>query len=60
MRTSKEIDGTMFILRAKPRHMTPQIDRLGKMSHCSKGFNTCNYGVFQEADGKTFIFSSTS
>ena len=28
----KEIDGKTFIFSSKPRHVTPQIDRLEKMS----------------------------
>ena len=29
---SEEIDGKTFIFQSKPRHVTPQIDCLGKMS----------------------------
>ena len=39
----------------KPRHLTPQIDRLGKMSTVLK-VSTHIYGVSKEIDGKTFIF----
>ena len=35
--------------------MTPQIDRLGKMSIVLR-VSTHIYGVSQEIDGKTFIF----
>ena len=37
---SKEIDGKTFIFESKPRHVTPQIDCLRKMSPVSGGFNT--------------------
>ena len=40
---------------SKPRHMTPQIDHLGKMNTVL-GVSTHIYGVFEEIDGKTFIF----
>ena len=35
--------------------MTPQIDHLGKTSTVLR-VSTHIYGVFQEIDGKTFIF----
>ena len=41
---SKEIDGKTFIFQTKPRHVTPQIDRLGKYEPCSEGFNTHLWG----------------
>ena len=45
----------MFIFRCKPWCVTPQINRLGKMVHVLR-VSTHIYGVFQEIDGKTFIF----
>ena len=45
----------MFIFQSKPRHVTPQIDRLGKTSTVLR-VSTHIYGVSQEIDGKTFIF----
>ena len=41
--------------QSKPRHVTPQIDRLGKMSTVLR-VSTHIYGVSQEIDGETFIF----
>ena len=38
----------------KPRHVTPQIDRLRKMSTVLR-VSTHIYGVSQEIDGRTFI-----
>ena len=38
----------------KPTHVTPQIDRLGKMSTVLR-VSIHIYGVFQEIDGKMFI-----
>ena len=40
---------------SKPRHVNPQIDRLGKMSPVLS-VSTHIYGVSQEIDGKMFIF----
>ena len=40
---------------SKPRHVTPQIDRLGKTSTVLR-VSTHIYGVFEEIDGKMFIF----
>ena len=40
---------------SKPRHVTPQIDRLVKMSTVVR-VSTHIYGVCKEIDGKTFIF----
>ena len=45
----------MFIFSSKPRHVTPQIDHFGKMSHVLK-VSTHTYWVSKEIDGKTFIF----
>ena len=42
-------------LLSKLRHVTPQIDRLGKTSTVLR-VSTHIYGVSQEIDGKTFIF----
>ena len=39
----------------KPRHVTPQIDCLGKTSTVLM-VSTHIYGVTKEIDGKTFIF----
>ena len=38
-----------------PRHVTPQIDHLGKMSPVLR-VSTHIYGVSKEIDGKTLIF----
>ena len=43
-------------MSTKPRHVTPQIDRLGKMSPVLR-VSTHIYGVSKEIDGKTFICS---
>ena len=40
---------------SKPRHVTPQIDCLGKTSPVLR-VSTHIYGVSQEVDGKMFIF----
>ena len=40
---------------SKPRHVTPQIDCLGKMSPVLRVL-TQSYGVSKEIDGKMFIF----
>ena len=40
---------------SKPRHVTPQIDRLGKTNTVLR-VSTHIYGVSKEIDGKTFIF----
>ena len=39
----------------KPRHVTPQIDCLGKAIPVLR-VSTHIYGVSEEIDGKTFIF----
>ena len=52
---AQEIDGKMFIFSSKPRHVTPQIDRLGKMIPFLRVLIHI-YGVSQEIDGITFIF----
>ena len=39
----------------KPRHVTPQIDHLGKTSPVLR-VSTYIYGVSQEIDGKTFMY----
>ena len=41
--------------QSKPRHVTPQIDHLGKTSTVLR-VSTHIYGVSQEIDGKMFIF----
>ena len=40
----KDIAGKTFIFQTKPRHVTPQINCLGKMSTTSEGFNTHLWG----------------
>ena len=45
----------MFIFQSKPRHVTPQIDCLGKMSPVLR-VSTHIYGFLKEIDGKMFIF----
>ena len=40
---------------SKPRHVTPQIDHLRKMSPVLR-VSTHIYGVSKEIDGETFIF----
>ena len=50
---SKEIDGTMFIFQSKPRHVTPQIDLLGKDESLFSGVPTHIYDVSKDIDGKT-------
>ena len=47
--------GKHSFLESKPRHVTPQIDCLGKMSTVLR-VSTHIYGVSEEIDGKTFIF----
>ena len=42
-------------MSTKPRHVTPQIDRLGKKSTVLR-VSTHIYGVSKKIDGKTFIF----
>ena len=51
----KEIYGKVFIFQSKPRHVTPQIDCLGKTSTVLR-VSTHIYGVSEEIDGKMFIF----
>ena len=46
-----------FIFQSKPRHVTPQIDHLRKMSPGLR-VSTHTYGVSKEIHGKTFIFLS--
>ena len=40
---------------SKPRHVTPQIDHVGKMSPVLR-VSTPIYGVSKKIDGKTLIF----
>ena len=40
---------------SKPRHVTPQIDHLGK-TNTVLGVSTDMFGVSKEIDGKMFIF----
>ena len=47
--------GKSFIFLSKPRHVTPQIDHLRKMSHVLR-VSSHIYRVSKEIDGKTFIF----
>ena len=51
---SEEIDGKMFIFKSKPRHVTPQIDCLGKTIPVLR-VSIHIYGVSEEIDGKMFI-----
>ena len=44
----------MFIFQSKPRHVTPQIDHLGKMSIVLR-VSILIYGVSEEIDEKMFI-----
>ena len=48
----------MFIFQSKPRHMTPQIDRLRKNGTVLR-VSTHIYGRFDEIDGKMFILRVT-
>ena len=52
---SKEIHGEMFIFLSKPRHVTPQINYLGKTSPVLR-VSTHIYEISEEIDGKTLIF----
>ena len=52
---SKEIDGKTFIFQSKPRHVTPQIDHLRKISPVLR-VSTYIYGISKEIDWKMFIF----
>ena len=52
---SKEKDGENIHFSSKPRHVTPQIDHLGKTSPVLR-ISRHIYGVSKEIDGKTFIF----
>ena len=52
---SKDIGGKNIHFLTEPRHVTPQIDHLGKMSTVLR-VSTHSYGIYQELDGKTFIF----
>ena len=53
---SKEIDGeNIHFFLSKPRHVTPQIDRLGKIMSLVLRVSTHIHGVSKEIDGKTFI-----
>ena len=54
MVVSKEIDGKMFIFQSKPRHVTPQIDHLGKKCPVLR-VSPYIYGVSKDIDGKTLI-----
>ena len=47
--------GKHSFFSTKPRHVTPQIDHLGKMSTVLR-VSTHIYGVSQELDGETFNF----
>ena len=44
----------MFYFSTKPRHVTPQINRLGKMIPVLR-VSIHIYGVSEEIDGKMFI-----
>ena len=53
---SEEIDGKTFIFHSKPRHVTPQIDRLMEKWALFWGFQHTFMWVSQEIDWKPFIF----
>ena len=53
---SKEIDRENIHFLSKPRHGIPQINHLGKRSHCSEGFQHTFMVFLKEIDGKMFIF----
>ena len=42
------------LFRSKLRHVTTEIDRLGKTNHVFR-VSTHTYGISKEIDGKTFI-----
>ena len=52
----RRYDGKMFIFQSKPRHVTPQIDCLGKTWALFWGFQHTFMVVTKEIDGKMFIF----
>ena len=47
--------GKHSFLQVKPRHVTPQIDHLGKTSPVLR-VSTHIYGISKEIDGEMFIF----
>ena len=47
--------GKTFSFRVNLGNLTPQIDHLGKMSTVLR-VSTHFYGVFEDIDGKTFMF----
>ena len=49
--------GKCSFLQVKPRHVTPQIDRLGKTSPVLR-VSTHIYGISKEIDGENVHFSS--
>ena len=51
----RRIDGKMFIFQCKPRHVTPQIDRLIKMSTVLR-VSTHIYGVSKESRWENIHF----
>ena len=54
---SQEIDVKTFICQSKPRHVTPQIDCLGRNKHCSEGCNTHLWGFSRAYVGKPSFVS---
>ena len=54
---SKEIDGKTLIFQSKPRHVTPQIDRLRRTKHSPDGYNTHFCHVAKEIDERNKNFS---
>ena len=52
MWVSKEIRWENIHFLSKPRHVTPQIDCVGKNEHCSEGFNTHLWGFSRRKMGK--------
>ena len=58
MQLPRKIDGKTFILRSKARHVTPQIDHLGKMATLFWGFQHSFMGFYQgDRSGKTIILA---
>ena len=54
---SEDRMGKHNIFQSKPKHVTPQIDCLGKTSTVLR-FSTHIYSNFEKIDGKMFIFQS--
>ena len=52
---AQDIGGKTSSFRVNLGNLTPQIDHLGKMSNVLR-VSSHFYGVFEDIDGKTFIF----